>query len=467
MPNPAPTEIGWVGDASTTFGIGILIGNQWAQFQLRRVYKPDSPLEKLCISRLETIAVQLGILMLEKLGIKEGKTFIVWTDNTTTKGAIRKRKSRDETVNKEWKRIQALMVKLQMDIVGRRVTSKENCADALLRGMSVDPGKIPAFLSNGSVKKELLPQDLYFLKGYKGNTLTAVKKFVRFMEEKGEKTFALPISADQVFGAKYPEDVEQRVKVLLHASAKANVLGPPKEMKKAVHLKHLVHLAITLSGGSPKEKAVFNLAIVAFWGMAQLGELTPCAKGKVDPRTLVRKKDVTWVGSGSEMEATLTLQDAETYLPGETQTLHLRLMHNLVCPIEAVKRRVIVCKAPQVVLFGFTDNKGEATNLTKDLVTWTLKDAWSKGSFKDITSHSFQVGGASFQSAMGISTKEIFFLGQWVSNCYQLYICEYTKEEMDDSTALLAELDACWELPNRETSDQSQTATLGGNDTWK
>jgi hypothetical protein len=296
--------------------------------------------------------------------------------------------------------------------------------------MSVDPGKIPAFLANGSVKKELSPQDLYFLKGYKGNTLTryntAVKKFVRFMEEKGEKTFALPISADQVFGfvywagrdkgkaskqeilsktiekylhglkswhlfhgAKYPEDVEQRVKVLFCASAKANALGPPKEMKKAVHLKNLVHLAITLSEGSPKEKAVFDLAIVAFWGMAQLGKLTPCAKGKVDPRTSVRKKDVTWVGSGSEMEATLTLQDAKTYLPGETQTLHLRLMHNLVCPIEAVKRRVIACKAPQVVLFGFTDNKGEATNLTKDLVTRTLKDAWSKGSFKDITSHSF------------------------------------------------------------------------------
>jgi hypothetical protein len=38
--------------------------------------------------------------------------------------------------------------------------------------MSVDPGKIPAFLANGSVKKELSPQDLYFLKGYKGNTLT-------------------------------------------------------------------------------------------------------------------------------------------------------------------------------------------------------------------------------------------------------------------------------------------------------
>jgi hypothetical protein len=32
MPNPAPTEIRWVGDALTSFGIGILIGSRWSQF---------------------------------------------------------------------------------------------------------------------------------------------------------------------------------------------------------------------------------------------------------------------------------------------------------------------------------------------------------------------------------------------------------------------------------------------------
>jgi hypothetical protein len=30
--NPEPTEIGWVGDASTKYGIGVLIGKRWAQF---------------------------------------------------------------------------------------------------------------------------------------------------------------------------------------------------------------------------------------------------------------------------------------------------------------------------------------------------------------------------------------------------------------------------------------------------
>jgi hypothetical protein len=90
--------------------------------------------QELRIARLETIAVQPGLLMLEKLGIKTGKTFIVRTDNTTKEGAIQKRKSGDKQVNKEWKRIQHLLVKLKADLVAKRVTSKENKADALSRG---------------------------------------------------------------------------------------------------------------------------------------------------------------------------------------------------------------------------------------------------------------------------------------------------------------------------------------------
>jgi hypothetical protein len=84
--------------------------------------------------------------------------------------------------------------------------------------------------------------------------------------------------------ATYPEKVEKRVKVLLRASAKADACEPPKAKKGAVHLKHLVHLAEVLSTGNPKEQAVFDLALVAFWGMARLGEITsPFATGKPDP----------------------------------------------------------------------------------------------------------------------------------------------------------------------------------------
>lgn len=63
-----------------------------------------------------------------------GKRFFVWTDNTTSQAAVKKRKSKDEQVNEEWKQIQRLLTSLSCDIDAKRVTSKGNVADALSRG---------------------------------------------------------------------------------------------------------------------------------------------------------------------------------------------------------------------------------------------------------------------------------------------------------------------------------------------
>jgi hypothetical protein len=131
--NPDPTEIGWMGDASTSYGIGITIGRHWAQFQLTK-YWDQGPEPKRDIAWLETVAIRLGILALKQLKIRPGKTLIVWTDNTTTESVISKRKSRNPAVNEEWKAIQKLLVTEEIDIVSRRVTSQNNLADALSRG---------------------------------------------------------------------------------------------------------------------------------------------------------------------------------------------------------------------------------------------------------------------------------------------------------------------------------------------
>ena len=136
--NPDPTKVGWVGDASTKFGIGVLIGRKWAQFRLRSAELLAKGLpsnsEKERITRLETIAVRLGLLMLIKLGAQSSKTFIVWTDNSTTKSVILRRKSGDRFVNSEWKIIQKILIRHQINLVAKRVISAENRADALSRG---------------------------------------------------------------------------------------------------------------------------------------------------------------------------------------------------------------------------------------------------------------------------------------------------------------------------------------------
>jgi hypothetical protein len=55
--------------------------------------------------------------------------------------------------------------------------------------MLIDVSKLNHFTSNGSVKKEMSPRDIHFLKGYRLNTLigynSVAKKFGKFIEEAG------------------------------------------------------------------------------------------------------------------------------------------------------------------------------------------------------------------------------------------------------------------------------------------
>jgi hypothetical protein len=139
VPDIEPIDLDWAGDASTGFGIGILVGDRWAQFELlegweTRGLPSDGPKRK--IAWLETVAVRLGLRMIADLFPTAGRRFLLFTDNTTTEAAIRNRKSRDKTVNGEWKHIQKGLTALQCDIVANRVESGDNPADDLSRGIT-------------------------------------------------------------------------------------------------------------------------------------------------------------------------------------------------------------------------------------------------------------------------------------------------------------------------------------------
>lgn len=134
---PQPIDIGWVGDASTSYGIGVLVGDAWIQFQLSEQSRKAEP-DRQHINYLETVAIRLGLLMVLGLQRKRGRNLVVWTDNTTTQAAITNRKSKNRAVNEEWKIIQALLIENQTDLVAQRVTSKDNRADELSRGLKGD-----------------------------------------------------------------------------------------------------------------------------------------------------------------------------------------------------------------------------------------------------------------------------------------------------------------------------------------
>jgi hypothetical protein len=140
----------------------------------------------------------------------------------------------------------------------------------------------------------------------------------------------------------YPDAANPRLKVLLRSSAGPNAVIPPKEKKGAIHLRHLMSLSEALVSVGPKEDAVLDLALVAFWGLARIGKLTsPLPRGKVDPWTSFLTSNVMWEEFEGEQAIVLTLREAKTCCPSKTQEILLRPLSNMLCPVEAVKRRLI------------------------------------------------------------------------------------------------------------------------------
>jgi hypothetical protein len=92
----------------------------------------------------------------------------------------------------------------------------------------------------------------------------------------------------------YPYSTKNRVAIMLRTSAREDATLPPKEKKKAVMVKHLVHLSRTLHHRGAQERVVLDLLLMAFWGLAQLGELIHGQRsGKPDPRREPHASDVT------------------------------------------------------------------------------------------------------------------------------------------------------------------------------
>jgi hypothetical protein len=100
--SPEPIDIGWVGDTSTNFGIGVITGKYWTQLRILKPRHNNCPRRN--IAWLETAAVRVGLLMLKSMDrLKKGSNVLVWTNNTTKGSVILKTKSGNDNVNEEWK----------------------------------------------------------------------------------------------------------------------------------------------------------------------------------------------------------------------------------------------------------------------------------------------------------------------------------------------------------------------------
>ncbi|KAI7952724.1 hypothetical protein MJO29_008355 [Puccinia striiformis f. sp. tritici] len=346
--------------------------------------------------------------------------------------------------------------------------------------------KISYLLRDGIYAEEISNRDLHFLHGYRWNTLlgynSGVKKYVKFAMAIKRFPFRLPLSAEDLYdfvywagrvagaptdhdvaantlvkylagiamwhllhGAKYPDDSRLTVTVFLRSSGHVDAETQAKPKKEAVKIKHLVILAGILVNGDRYQKALLDLAIVAFWGMARLTKLTYNSNsGPLRASASLLTTDVSFNDTRGTETISLALRGAKTAAPGESQVIFLRSLPHMLCPVAAVKRRLKEAGSEETSLFGYTDSQGNRSHLVRETVCRTLDQIWKSNGFEGLSGHSFRVGGASLRNALGISKEDICLLGRWTSDCYRLYLQTYSINEIADTKATIAELEKCW-----------------------
>ena len=136
------SDLGLYVDASTSWGIGIIIHGEWAAFQLSSSWK----VEGRDICWLETVAIELLALFLESTGHRNAH-LLVHSDNQGTIGALDKGRSGNIYINLAVRRTHLILMSTSLVFKTIYVESHANPADPISRGEPGPAGKqmFPSF----------------------------------------------------------------------------------------------------------------------------------------------------------------------------------------------------------------------------------------------------------------------------------------------------------------------------------
>ena len=135
-------DLGLYVDASTSWGIGIVIGDEWAAFRLSPSWKV--PGRDICW--LETVAIELLVYFLEAKGLRDTH-LLIHSDNQGTIGTLEKGRSGNVHINLSIRRTHLVLMDLSIATRTIYVESHANPADPISRGEPGSTGKqlIPTF----------------------------------------------------------------------------------------------------------------------------------------------------------------------------------------------------------------------------------------------------------------------------------------------------------------------------------
>lgn len=134
----SPLDMGWWGDASTSFGIGIVVDEFWAVWKWAPGFKVG-PKQSHNIGWAEAVAVELGLRTASAVGLLavrdvHASNILVRSDNEGVVTVVNKGRSRSRTTNEVLKHLYSLCADSRISLTAEYVPSRFNVTDALSRG---------------------------------------------------------------------------------------------------------------------------------------------------------------------------------------------------------------------------------------------------------------------------------------------------------------------------------------------
>ena len=129
LPRGPAQDLGIFVDASTSWGIGIVIAGRWITFELHEDWK----VEGRDICWLETVVVEILIYILEAMGFAN-TTVLIHSDNQGTIGLLSKGRSRNFHINLSVHRAYVVLASRFITPELVYIASENNLADPISHG---------------------------------------------------------------------------------------------------------------------------------------------------------------------------------------------------------------------------------------------------------------------------------------------------------------------------------------------
>jgi hypothetical protein len=143
-------DLGIYVDASTSWGIGIIIQSRWAAFKLKADWKTEG--RDICW--LETLALEFVFYILDAMDVRDAH-LLIHSDNQGAIGALEKGRSPNFHINLSIRRMYNVIIARFITHQLKFIPSEENPADPVSRGALGSPEckiqhsfKIPDELNN-------------------------------------------------------------------------------------------------------------------------------------------------------------------------------------------------------------------------------------------------------------------------------------------------------------------------------